>query len=459
MALVSYSDSEGSDSESTPAPQIFEKKKGASPGAITPTHGQSKPSKPTFQPLTDRKNPRKIFVSLPDTTDKPTESDTLGHDSDNNDDGDGPRKRPRIGAQGGGTFSGFNSLLPAPKRKGPVKPGSDNKSDGTAAPARKVFSLKTGAEPAFDRRADAQMKWNLGNGADSGTMEEEDRGGADVGFGSRGSDGIGDGITASVKEKVEGPGVKPKGNAMMFKPLSVARSSTKQRKARTTVGPPPQAMEGDAGLPHASGVPKASATGGNKAKEDGSNPAPKPKVSLFGLGKEDRQAPSISQASSTTYVPLVYNIPSEPEPHSVPPMESLAPLPSAFSSLDQPHQQQQTLATIADDLNLTPAEKRQLFGRQGFSSSSSNAPGAKQSNPNIITFNTDQEYSSNNAFLLSASDAELAAQQHNPVRSIAPGKHSLQQLVNAVSNQREALEESFAIGKRNKKEAGNKYGW
>ncbi|OJD17178.1 hypothetical protein AJ78_02722 [Emergomyces pasteurianus Ep9510] len=454
MALVSYSDSECSDSESTPGTQIFEKKKGTAPGTIASTR---EPSKPTFQ--ADRRNPRKIFVSLPDT-DKPTKSDTQGNGSDNDDDGDGPaKKRLRIGAQGGGAFSGFNSLLPAPKRKGKVEP--DNKGDGTTVPSRKVFSLKTGAEPAFDRRADAQMKWDLSNGADAGTIGEEVSSGVDVTFGSRishGSDGHGDGITASGKEKAEEPGVKPKGNAMMFKPLSVART-TKQRRGRTTVVPQPQAMDGDGGQFPTSGVSKATTAGDQKAEENASKPVPKPKVNLFGLGKEEHQGASVSQASSTTYIPLVYNTPSEPKPQTVPHIEpSALPPPPAPSSAEQP-QQHQTLATIADDLNLTRAEKRQLFGRQGFSSSSSNAPDAKQSNPNVITFNTDQEYSSNNAFLLSASDAELAAQQHNPVRSIAPGKHSLQQLVNAVSNQREALEESFAIGKRNKKEAGNKYGW
>ena len=48
----------------------------------------------------------------------------------------------------------------------------------------------------------------------------------------------------------------------------------------------------------------------------------------------------------------------------------------------------------------------------------------------------------------------------NPVKSVmGGGKHSLQQLVNLVSNQKDALEEGFAMGRRNKKEAGAKYGW
>lgn len=44
------------------------------------------------------------------------------------------------------------------------------------------------------------------------------------------------------------------------------------------------------------------------------------------------------------------------------------------------------------------------------------------------------------------------------VRALAPGKHSLKQLVNAVSSQREALEDSFAAGRRRKGESGARYG-
>lgn len=105
----------------------------------------------------------------------------------------------------------------------------------------------------------------------------------------------------------------------------------------------------------------------------------------------------------------------------------------------------QTLGNIADDLNLSRAQRRQLFGRT-----------ADPSKSRILHFNTDKEYIANQEL---AHQTDLAAAQHNPVRAIAPGKHTLQQLVNAASTQREALEESFAAGRRNKKEAGSKYGW
>jgi len=88
---------------------------------------------------------------------------------------------------------------------------------------------------------------------------------------------------------------------------------------------------------------------------------------------------------------------------------------------------------------------RQLTGRRGQQI---------QNGVNIVNFSVDDEYEANE---------ELRAQgetvQHNPVRSIAPGKHSLTQLVGAVASQKDAFDEHFAKGKRNKREAGSRYGW
>ena len=107
-------------------------------------------------------------------------------------------------------------------------------------------------------------------------------------------------------------------------------------------------------------------------------------------------------------------------------------------------QSPQSLDSIASDLNLSDSAKRQLLGRQR----------GNTSIINVVNFNTDQEYAANE--ILRQAGEQV---QHNPVRSIAPGEHSLKQLVNAVSNQKDALEEQFASGRRNKKEAGSKYGW
>lgn len=233
------------------------------------------------------------------------------------------------------------------------------------------------------------------------------------------------------------------GNAMMFKPLSVGRNQKKKPKSAAVVSNV-EVEKGRAQPPEkrhsASESPSAAA------------PAPplqiaqKPKVSLFSLSTtEDKTGLSPeTQTQLTAYKPLVYcsetaGSSAEAEPGTQ------APSSTAPTECIRSEPQVQTLENIADDLNLSRSQRRHLFGRQPASSKSQ-----------VLTFNTDKEYAANQAL---SRETDLAAAQHNPVRPIAPGKHTLQQLVNVASNQRDALEESFATGRRNKKEAGSKYGW
>ncbi|TPR09223.1 Lysophospholipase catalytic domain family protein [Aspergillus niger] len=267
--------------------------------------------------------------------------------------------KPKLGG-GGGAFSGFNSFLPAPKKTATT--ASSNASE-KKAPARKIFSLKTGAAPGFDREADAEMRNERAFGALGGDGDEDEtipKAGSmrdkELDFGKDSEDQKEEAVPQMKKPEE----VKLKGNPMMFKPLSVGRAQQKKRKAVSDLMP--------------------------------------------------------AAAAQSTYQP-------------------------ASTTSDN------TLSTIADDLNLSKAQRRQLFGR--------NAPESVAASSRVLHFNTDQEYVTNQEL----AHTELAAQQHNPVRAIAPGKHTLQQLVNAASTQREALEESFAAGRRNKREAGAKYGW
>jgi hypothetical protein len=105
---------------------------------------------------------------------------------------------------------------------------------------------------------------------------------------------------------------------------------------------------------------------------------------------------------------------------------------------------------------------RQLYGRNG--------PGREAIK--VSTFSVDDEYKQNEL------ERSLGlAQDVKPVRNIAPGRHQLQSLLNSecsvsssleaealiantdAQSQRTALEDSFAKGKSNRKEAGSKYGW
>lgn len=384
------------------------------------------PSSANFPSLVDRSNPRKIRVALPEI--KP-ESAADGEKEGE----DGPaRKKAKIG--GGGAFSGFNTFLPAPKRT-TVTADKDKKSAG---PARKVFSLKTGATPGFDRGADAEMRQNQGFDADDGGDEEDIPKAGNLQTEDSGETEVAD----NPNEEKRGP--KLKGNAMMFKPLSVGRNSQQKKKPpKTTTSALSTADE----LRAAPQKPKQQQQQPRPQLQPQQAPAqsappPKPKISLFSISSEDSSAttPSDEPAQGTSYQPLVYN----PAPDAPP--AGPEPEPSTFIPADTYAQQQpQTLDNIADDLNLSRAQRRHLFGRH-----------ADTSKSRVLNFNTDTEYVANQEM---AQQTDLAAAQHNPVRAIAPGKHTLQQLVNAASNQREALEESFAAGRRNKKEAGSKYGW
>ncbi|KAK5451452.1 hypothetical protein LTS15_008217 [Exophiala xenobiotica] len=392
MSLVTYSDSEGSDDEK---PQI-----------------KAAPPKPSNAPINsnftvNRANPRKIQVKL--------------HDTPSNGDGDGEptAKRPRVGA---GAFSGFNALLPAPKRDADVKT--------TPKPAaRKVFSLKTGAEPGFSREADAEMRQFF---AEQETVTDQQAVNKSLDQ---------DDTMPSVPKKsegVEGNGSiaqPPKGNAFMFKPLSVARNNKKTKRKADTARP--------VILKSADGLTTSSSRAVQPPAADGtvSAPAPAPapkKISLFGMGSDaipelDSQLPDEEDE--------IVEVLDEPEPALDSFSSTSAAVPSATSAANQG----QSLDSIASDLGLSKADRRQLFGRRGDSGGTA---------INVFNFNTDQEYAANEA--LRASGEQV---QHNPVRGIAPGKHSLKQLLSAATNQADALEESFATGRKNKKEAGSKYGW
>ncbi|GFN16194.1 hypothetical protein AtubIFM54640_001022 [Aspergillus tubingensis] len=443
MALVAYSDSEASDSEpeaTVPQPQQAPKKPTTTTTTTTATTTTSNSS--NNNKLVDRTNPRKIRVALPDI--KP----------EHNDDTDNPRKKLKLGGSGsGGAFSGFNSFLPAPKKT--TTTTASNSTTEKKAPARKIFSLKTGAAPGFDREADAEMRnerafGNLGGGHNNDDDETIPKAGSmrdqELDFGNEDKNRGGEETVPQMKKPEE---VKLKGNPMMFKPLSVGRASQqKKRKAVSDLMPAAaNVRRKEDGLAAASSASASTSTPAAAAAP--AAPAPKPKISLFSLSADDdnNSTPTTTTTTTaTTYEPLVYT-PLNSAPAGPSPAPEDTTTTAQQPTYHQPTTSDNTLSTIADDLNLSKAQRRQLFGR--------NAPESVAASSRVLHFNTDQEYVTNQEL----AHTELAAQQHNPVRAIAPGKHTLQQLVNAASTQREALEESFAAGRRNKREAGAKYGW
>ncbi|KAN0095391.1 Mitotic checkpoint regulator, MAD2B-interacting domain containing protein [Hyaloscypha variabilis] len=363
-------------------------------------------SKPTFQKVVDRSNPGKIRVSLPQATIK---NETTGDEP--------PTKRIKTG---GGAFSGFNSFLPPPKRT-----GQTNVTLGGGNAAKKGLgagvSLKTGSTPGFSRDPEPEREYI-----------ENESGPASKNGGS--------GLSLPPPRASQVDGLKPaedvilKGKPTMFKPLSVSRNNPKKKKKV---------------IPGAISVTATRTPATPEPKND--KPAPRPKVSLFSMSTEV-ETPLLPTGNGE-YRPMMLEVEEageeeEADPFGLEPSyEDYTPTTSHIAPPAVPTPPvSQSLDDIAGDLRLSAAERRQLFGRQ--------KGGREQAATKVINFNTDQEYLHNEE--LRAAGEQVV---HNPVRAIAPGKHSLKQLVNAAQSQKEALEESFAKGKSNRAEASSKYGW
>ncbi|TLD11947.1 hypothetical protein E2P81_ATG10196 [Venturia nashicola] len=353
MALVNYSDSEGSDTEApvaAPAPKV---------------------AAPAKSKLISRTESKKIKVELPQIRPEPGQGDAQ----------EPATKRARTA----GAFSGFNSLLPAPKRTGQnaPKPG---------------VSLKTSSEAAFSRTPAPTLPTGDDNDGVNGTEKEA--------------------LPVAVEKKEEEP--KIVGKPTRFMPLSVANAKKKKKPVH---GPKVAAVETSALLPKSGGAAPQP-----QAQDVEAPPKAKPKVSLFSFGGEDTSTPK--ETPSSNYQPEFADPETKSAEETVAVQQTSAPTST------------NTLSDIASDLDLTPAQRRQLFGRGGVNAG------------NIAHFNMDAEYRSNQEMAASGETFE-----HRQVKTIAPGKHSLQQLVNNVKSQTDALEDKWAEGRRNRGEGGSKYGF
>ncbi|KAK1773816.1 mitotic checkpoint regulator, MAD2B-interacting-domain-containing protein [Copromyces sp. CBS 386.78] len=426
MGLVDYGSD--SDSDSEPVQQ---------PAAPTPAPAAAlSTTKKPFQKLIDRSGSGsgKIIVNLgsagtgPES--KPAEDEP-------------PAKRAKTTGVGASRFSGFGSFLPAPKKTAPAASTASTSvsADNNSNRPKALVNLKTGAEPAFSR-----------TGNDNG----------DDGFGgSESTSGSGFSSALSLpapKKTPAGPSipegqkaeedVKLVGKPLMFKPLSVARKPQK-KKAVTPKAPAAQSV-GDKGP--TTTAPSSSAQDPTTA---GQQVAPKRKqVSLFSMEEEEVTPTAAATSATGAYEPLF----TAPDPsanyehheNDVTGDYDAYTAPT-YNSAPSNASHQQSLSSIADDLSLNKTARRELFGRQrgGKNKDAFEIPeGAK-----IVNFNMEQEYENNNALRASGE------QVYNPVRAIAPGKHSLRQMVNMAQSNVSALEDSWAQARNNRKDAAGKYGW
>ena len=368
------------------------------PKPVPPKSKQGTSTKQTFEKFVDKSNPGKIRLNLASDASKVPQVDPA-------DDVEPPAKRAKTGG-----FGGFNSMLPAPKR-----------ATGTIPGLRKGVNLKTGAEPAFSRDPMPEpQSYDMDlPGKNEPTINEAT---------ARAAPSTDERSTAK-SDILSGNGLEapPKKKATIFKPLSVARKPQKKR---------PVPIEGQAG--GTSSAPKPTRT------------EAAPKLSLFSI-EDTSETTSAAPKSTGTYQPVVYQRDEDDPPASASTPQSTMqnsgasefPVRGTTSTVSK---QANSLDDIAADLNLSASARRQLLGR--------NQRDGRATSIKITNFNTDEEYAANEVLRQSG---EIV--QHNAVRGIAPGKHSLKQLVNAATNQKDALEEQFAAGRRNKSEAGAKYGW
>ncbi|TID14669.1 Mitotic checkpoint protein PRCC [Venturia nashicola] len=313
-----------------------------------------------------------------------------------------PAKRARIG---GGL--NINAFLPAPKRP--------------AGGLGKGVNLKTGAEAAFERAPKTFEVEGEKQDIKDVIAELRARPSQAVSEEKTGNGEKTDSLASAPKE------MKMVGSAMKFKPLSVSRNAQKKKKK-----PPPSKA--------AESAPAATIDQATQGAASANVPA-KAKVSLFSIGQEQTQ-PSLGAGYSFF---AEDEVDDEEEEQVVEAVEE-----QTFETTPSAQTGHQTLNSITKDMNLSDADMRQLFGRQA-------GKGGKMpdlSNMKVVNFNMDDEYRANNELI-----AKGEVISHNPVRAIAPGKHSLKQLVNAAATQKEALEEHFAKGRSNQKETSSRYGW
>ncbi|KAM3565543.1 hypothetical protein ARSEF4850_001356 [Beauveria asiatica] len=342
-----------------------------------------------------------------------------------------PAKRARTtdGGGGGGRFSGFNAFLPAPK---------NTAAKSTAGGSRGV-GLRTSAAPGFSRdAADVPSTTNVDAAGD-----DDEEGDDTVRTTTTAKSG---GLSLpppknAVPEPTIPEGQKPAaevrltGKPLMFRPLSVAKGKTKKKTTTTTTTSTAAAKL----APPADTKSTANAAPASSAALP-EPPSNKKKMLLFSIPPDDTTpAPGPSLSSGTgAYEPLFETAAAHDDAYKTA---------ALVAAGEKEEEEAESVGALADDMNLSAAARRELFGRAG--------SGGGATAQRVVNFNMDREYRHNEALRASGEQ-----QMHNPVRAIqGGGKHSLRQLVDNVQGQKDALEDSFAKGRTNRREASSRYGW
>ena len=249
--------------------------------------------------------------------------------------------------------------------------------------------LKTSGEAVFHRRPEQSVP-----GTDNGSAEV-----------------LGNPVDIQMEKEAGESKVELVGSTTRFMPLSVSRNRGKKKTgASNFLGQRDRKTSGGQGTEGVRGTTaeRLGGTGGD-SKAAQSSTAKKP---LFSFHQE---APDPMPAVDL----------------SSPPGVLTAAPPSPPAPAPNPAQQPQELS----DLQLSPTSLRRFLGRK------------HTTLPHMTHIDMSAEYDANERMRQSAG-GDAAPDHHRAVRSVAPGKHSLQQLVDNARSQREGLEEKWAEGRR-----------
>ncbi|KAI0647098.1 mitotic checkpoint regulator, MAD2B-interacting-domain-containing protein [Trametes meyenii] len=361
----------------------------------------------SLPPPKPKRGPKKIAIGLP----------ALPKDEDDSDHDERPAaKKPRLGSGAGS--SGLLSMLPAPKNKAPVAP-----------PPERVLGSGRGPGLVFKSAPSAPTRTTTVEDAE----DDED---------TRPNDALDSSLSAILEEKAE---PKP--------PIPFMPTSVKRGKANVSV-------EEKHSAPLAcSSVPAA------------------PPVDFFSLGPASNRTnqASTSKLPSVTSAPPVSATPALPVPSAAPQIDDFTPpeptptdpypgyylLPSGQWAAYDPEYYKKFYDKWKReyDAHVRALEKGKVKGFEDADNIAAEVNAQKEMEKAKKEI---QELEERKALTTAAAAVPEAPKMN--VKGAALGgrartRHQLSTLLTEAYQNREALEERIAQGRRNRKEAGNKYGF
>ncbi|KII88450.1 hypothetical protein PLICRDRAFT_41607 [Plicaturopsis crispa FD-325 SS-3] len=357
---------------------------------------------PTAKPTKTKRGPKKITIGLPALSSAPPDDD---------DDERPVAKKPRLDSGAG--RSSLLGMLPAPKQKAPVLPAPERVLGGGKGPGL-VFNAARPPQPTRDM-GDAE--------------EDEDEG--------------------DTQEK----------------PLAPVEAAPEKETAMAFL--PPSLKKGRAGISvEETSMPKA------KAKAPATRISAAPAGDFFSLGGSSSSAGASSSTSPSISAPIPASVSSAPKveefrppsPTPTDPYPGYYLLPSGSWAAHDPDYYAKYYKKWQAEYNaqLRALEKGKTKGFEGYDEGTEQEVNMSEEMERARREVKERE-EQKQLTMGAAKEGEIAAPRMN-VKGAKLGKgartrHQLSTLLTEAYENREALEEKIAQGRRNRKEAGNKYGF